>query len=71
MPTTVWTRVEKRCERGDLVGFRVHGDLGQDDAGVGVQRGEQVDLVAVDVGAAQGFAVHGDDMTMSAWTHRR
>jgi hypothetical protein len=36
----LFDRVQQRGERGDFVGFRVDGDLGQDDAGTGVQRGQ-------------------------------
>jgi hypothetical protein len=39
--------VEKWCERGDFVGLRVDGDLGQDDAGAGVERGQQMHLTPV------------------------
>ena len=38
--------VEQRRERRDLVALRVDGDLGQDDAGTGVQRGQQMGLPA-------------------------
>jgi hypothetical protein len=52
--------VEQRSESGDLVALGVDRDLGQDDAGAGIQGGQQVNLTAVDAGATQGFAVDGD-----------
>jgi hypothetical protein len=53
--------IEQRCERRDLVRFRVHGDLGHHDPGGGVQSGQQMDLAAVaQTGAAQCLAVHRD-----------
>lgn len=63
--------VEQRCERGNFVRFRVDGDLGDDDAGAGVQRGQQMDLAAVAAaGSAKGLAVHGDHRPVPAWPGR-
>lgn len=55
--------VQQRREGGDVVGLRRDGDLREDDAGAGVQRGQQVYLAAVDAaGTPQGLAVDGDDL---------
>jgi hypothetical protein len=57
--------VEQRSERGDLIALGVDGDLGQDDAGAGVQRGQKVDLAAVGPASTpQRFAVDGDHGAM-------
>ncbi|GAA2339238.1 hypothetical protein GCM10010170_021200 [Dactylosporangium salmoneum] len=64
--------VEQWGECRDFVALRRDGELCQDDAGGGVEGGEQVDLAAVGAaGTAQGFAVDGDDGAVSARSGRR
>ena len=46
--------VEKRGECWDFVALGVDGDLGQDDAGAGVQRGQQMHLSAAGEASAVG-----------------
>ncbi|BEL08210.1 hypothetical protein Q0Z83_064010 [Actinoplanes sichuanensis] len=59
--------VEQWCERRDLVALRIDRDLGEDDAGAGVQRGQQMRLTAVgQTGAAQCLAVDGDHGPVAA-----
>ncbi|GAA1576839.1 hypothetical protein GCM10009827_118320 [Dactylosporangium maewongense] len=64
--------VEQWCGRRDFVRLRLDGHLGQDDAGAGVQGGEEMDVAAVGAaGAAQGLAVHGDDGAVAAGPGQR
>ena len=63
--------VEQWCERRDFVAFRRDGDLRQDDAGTGVQCGQEMDFGAVGAaGAAHCLAVHGDDDAVPSWPGR-
>jgi hypothetical protein len=62
--------VEQRGEGGDLVALGVDGDTGQNGAGTGVQRGQQVDLTAVAAGATQRFSIDGDNRVVVVRTYR-
>ena len=64
--------IQQWREGGDLVALGVDGDLGQDDAGAGVQRGQQVDLTTVCAArGAQGLAVDGDHLAVPSRPRRR
>jgi hypothetical protein len=58
-----WSGSGQMLTPPDFVGLRGDGDLGQDDAGAGVQRGEQVYLATIrPAGTTQGLAVDSDDL---------